>query len=81
MRPVCLHLKGFTSFKEETTVSFAHLDRFAVCGPTGAGKSSPLGDNLIPEHRLVRVESQRGGREQERVLAIVKRAERELEAG
>jgi exonuclease SbcC len=40
MRPVCLRLKGFTSFKEETTVSFAHLDRFAVCGPTGAGKSS-----------------------------------------
>src|ERR1700685_1048328 len=40
MRPVCLQLKGFTSFKEDTIVSFAHLDRFAVCGPTGAGKSS-----------------------------------------
>ena len=40
MRPVCLQLKGFTSFKDETTVPFAQLDRFVVCGPTGAGKSS-----------------------------------------
>ena len=40
MRPICLQLKGFTSFKEETILSFTHLDRFVVCGPTGAGKSS-----------------------------------------
>src|SRR5579864_4906352 len=42
MRPVCLKLKGFTSFKNETTVPFANLDRFVICGPTGAGKSSLL---------------------------------------
>ncbi len=40
MRPIRLHLKGFTSFKEETVVPFERLDRFVVCGPTGAGKSS-----------------------------------------
>jgi exonuclease SbcC len=42
MRPVRLKLKGFTSFKDETTLSFEGLDRFAICGPTGAGKSSLL---------------------------------------
>src|SRR4051794_24369113 len=42
MRPVRLKLKGFTSFKAETTVELADLDRFAICGPTGAGKSSLL---------------------------------------
>ena len=42
MRPISLRLKGFTSFKNETTVPFANLDRFVICGPTGAGKSSLL---------------------------------------
>jgi exonuclease SbcC len=42
MRPVRLRLKGFTSFKDGTDVSFETLDRFAICGPTGAGKSSLL---------------------------------------
>src|SRR5262245_30309162 len=42
MRPLCLTLKGFTSFCDETAVSFERLDRFAICGPTGAGKSSLL---------------------------------------
>jgi DNA repair exonuclease SbcCD ATPase subunit len=42
MRALCLKLKGFTSFKAETTVDLAGLDRFAICGPTGAGKSSLL---------------------------------------
>ncbi len=42
MRPVRLTLKGFTSFKTEATVELADLDRFAICGPTGAGKSSLL---------------------------------------
>jgi DNA repair exonuclease SbcCD ATPase subunit len=37
MRPLRLTLKGFTSFGEETAVSFEQLDRFAICGPTGAG--------------------------------------------
>jgi exonuclease SbcC len=35
-------LKGFTSFKDGADVSFEKLDRFAICGPTGAGKSSLL---------------------------------------
>jgi exonuclease SbcC len=42
MRPIRLRLKGFTSFKEPADVPFGSLDRFAVCGPTGAGKSSLL---------------------------------------
>src|SRR5436190_21766665 len=42
MRPVRLRLKGFTSFKDEAKVSFDGLDRFAICGATGAGKSSLL---------------------------------------
>jgi exonuclease SbcC len=42
MRPVRLTLRGFTSFREEATVDFTSLDRFAICGPTGAGKSSLL---------------------------------------
>lgn len=42
MRPVRLQLKGFTSFKDRADVSFEALDRFAICGPTGAGKSSLL---------------------------------------
>src|SRR5437660_1635127 len=42
MRPAHLRLKGFTSFKDVTDISFAGLDRFAICGPTGAGKSSLL---------------------------------------
>jgi exonuclease SbcC len=37
-----LTLKGFTSFCDETAVSLERLDRFAICGPTGAGKSSLL---------------------------------------
>jgi exonuclease SbcC len=42
MRPQRLRLKGFTSFKDGADVSFEKLDRFAICGPTGAGKSSLL---------------------------------------
>ncbi len=42
MRPVRLNLTGFTSFKNETEVDLSNLDRFAICGPTGAGKSSLL---------------------------------------
>src|SRR6516164_4036183 len=42
MRPVRLRLKGFTSFTDGAEVLFEKLDRFAICGPTGAGKSSLL---------------------------------------
>jgi hypothetical protein len=35
-------LKGFTSFKDGADISFENFDRFAICGPTGAGKSSLL---------------------------------------
>src|SRR5437868_11124845 len=42
MRPVRLQLKGFTSFKDGADISFENLDRFVICGPTGAGKSSVL---------------------------------------
>jgi len=42
MRPIKLTLEGFTSFRQRCTLDFAHLDLFAITGPTGAGKSSLL---------------------------------------
>jgi exonuclease SbcC len=42
MRPVRLQLSNFTSFKDGVDIDFEGLDRFAVSGPTGAGKSSLL---------------------------------------
>lgn len=42
MRPVKLTLKGFTSFRDETTLDFEGRDLFVITGPTGAGKSSIL---------------------------------------
>src|SRR5262249_21248372 len=42
MRPLRLKLSNFTSFRDGADVPFADLDRFAICGPTGAGKSSLL---------------------------------------
>src|SRR5579883_1111142 len=42
MRPVRLQINGFTCFKDEVCLSFDHLERFVICGPTGAGKSSLL---------------------------------------
>jgi exonuclease SbcC len=40
MRPVRLELEGFTAFRDLTVVDFAGADLFALCGPTGAGKTS-----------------------------------------
>ncbi|MDW8153620.1 MAG: SMC family ATPase [Armatimonadota bacterium] len=42
MRPLRLLLEGFTCFKEGQSLDFAHLDLFAITGPTGAGKTSLL---------------------------------------
>src|SRR5579871_6027855 len=42
MRPVRLQINGFTCFKDEVCLSFDNLERFVICGPTGAGKSSLL---------------------------------------
>jgi DNA repair protein SbcC/Rad50 len=42
MRPQRLRIKGFTSFRDEQAVDFTDLDLFALCGPTGSGKSSVL---------------------------------------
>ena len=42
MRPIRVTLKGFTSFREETTVDFGDRELFVITGPTGAGKSSLL---------------------------------------
>lgn len=42
MRPVRLQINGFTCFKDEVSLSFDNLERFVICGPTGAGKSSLL---------------------------------------
>lgn len=40
MKPIRLELEGFTSFRQRTVLDFANLELFAICGPTGAGKSS-----------------------------------------
>jgi exonuclease SbcC len=37
-----LQINGFTCFKDEVCLSFDNLERFVICGPTGAGKSSLL---------------------------------------
>ncbi len=42
MKPVRLHLQGFTAFHNPVTVDFAGRKLFAITGPTGAGKSSLL---------------------------------------
>jgi exonuclease SbcC len=42
MRPRKLVVRGFTCFREETTVDFTTLELFAITGPTGAGKTSLL---------------------------------------
>jgi exonuclease SbcC len=40
MRPIKLHLEGFTSFKQSTVIDFSQLDIFLITGPTGSGKTS-----------------------------------------
>lgn len=42
MKLIQLDLEGFTSFRAPTTLRFDGLELFAICGPTGAGKSSLL---------------------------------------
>ncbi len=39
MRPIRLELEGFTAFRDRTVVDFDGADLFALCGPTGAGKT------------------------------------------
>ena len=40
MRPARLEMEGFTAFRDATAVDFDGVDLFALCGPTGAGKTS-----------------------------------------
>ena len=42
MRPLLLHVKGFTAFRDPAQIDFKELDLFALWGPTGSGKSSIL---------------------------------------
>jgi len=35
MRPIKLHIEGFTSFKQSTIIDFSQLDIFLITGPTG----------------------------------------------
>lgn len=42
MRPVALHLAGFTAFRSPTDIDFSGADLFALTGPTGSGKSSVI---------------------------------------
>lgn len=40
MRPLHLHVEGFTSFRDATDIDFSDADYFALIGPTGSGKST-----------------------------------------
>ena len=42
MRPLRLHVKGFTAFRDPAQIDFRELDLFSLWGPTGSGKSSIL---------------------------------------
>ena len=42
MRPERLELHGFTAFREPVEIDFVGADLFALCGPTGSGKSSVI---------------------------------------
>lgn len=42
MRPLRLHIDGFTSFRNPQEIDFSELDLFVIIGPTGSGKSSIL---------------------------------------
>ena len=42
MRPLRLEVSGFMPFKTKQAVEFADLTLFAICGPTGSGKSTVL---------------------------------------
>ena len=42
MKPVRLEVRGFTAFREPTTVEFEGRRLFVITGATGAGKSSLL---------------------------------------
>lgn len=42
MKPLQLHVRGFTAFRQPTEIDFSDLDLFALVGPTGSGKSSLL---------------------------------------
>ena len=42
MRPLQLHLSGFTTFRNPTDVDFTDANLFVLSGPTGAGKSSVI---------------------------------------
>ena len=42
MRPISLHLAGFTAFRGPTDIDFTGADLFALTGPTGSGKSSVI---------------------------------------
>ena len=42
MRPLQLHVEGFTSFRVPVEIDFSALQLFAIIGPTGSGKTSIL---------------------------------------
>jgi DNA repair protein SbcC/Rad50 len=42
MRPVSLHLSGFTAYRAPTDIDFEGADLFALTGATGSGKSSVI---------------------------------------
>jgi len=42
MRPRRLEFEGFTAFRDRTVIDFEGADLFALCGPTGAGKTTVI---------------------------------------
>ncbi|MFI0408325.1 AAA family ATPase [Actinomadura sp. 3N508] len=42
MRPLCVHMDDFCSYREPTSVSLHDVDYFVLVGPTGSGKSTVI---------------------------------------
>ncbi|MER7546330.1 AAA family ATPase [Actinomadura sp.] len=42
MRPLCVHMENFCSYRAPTTVRLADVDYFVLVGPTGSGKSTVI---------------------------------------
>ncbi|MFG2088617.1 MULTISPECIES: AAA family ATPase [unclassified Spirillospora] len=42
MRPLCVHMDGFCSYRTPTSVGLHDVDYFVLVGPTGSGKSTVI---------------------------------------
>ncbi len=42
MRPLCVHMENFCSYRTPTTIALHDVDYFVLVGPTGSGKSTVI---------------------------------------